>query len=80
MQGLYAGLAQAPGGFMEHLDAATTRLTPAALARVQDLQAEVTESARARSYYSISTGTQIGDPSAVPFLTPRVKKCLIHVL
>ena len=40
----------------------------------------VTESARARSYYSISTGTQIGDPSAVPFLTPRVKKCLIHVL
>ena len=38
------------------------------------------ESARACSYYSVSTGTQIGEPSAVPFLTPRVKKCLIHSL
>ena len=37
----------------------------------------VTESARACSYYSISTGTQIGEPSAVPFLTP---KCLTHSL
>ena len=32
--------------------------------------ADVTESARACSYYSISTGTQIGEPSAVPFLPP----------
>ena len=48
----------------------------------------VAESARAHSYYSISTGTQIGVPSAVPFLTPvsksvlytlcSVKKCRIH--
>ena len=28
---------------MEHLDANTTLLTPAALARVQDLQAEITK-------------------------------------
>ena len=50
--------------------------------------AEAAESARAHSYYSISTGTQIGEPSAVPFLTPvsksvsyticSVKKCLRH--
>ena len=54
----------------------------------EDIPAHVTESARAHSYYSISTGTQIGVPSAVPFLTPAsksalhtscsVKRCLIH--
>ena len=36
----------------------------------------VAESARAHSYYSISTGTQIGVPSAVPFLTPASKSVL----
>ena len=34
---------------------------------------KVTESARAHSYYSVSTGTQIGEPSAVPFWSPVSK-------
>ena len=41
-----------------------------------EMAAKVTESARAHSYYSISTGTQIGAPPAVPFLTPASKSVL----
>ena len=41
--------------------------------------APVTESARAHSYYSVSTGMQIGAPLAVPFLTP-VSKSVLYTL
>ena len=40
---------------------------------------EVAESARAHSYYSIRTGSQIGEPSAVPFVTP-VSKSVLYTL
>ena len=38
---------------------------------------EVTESARAHSYYSISTGTQTATPPGCTIFDPRVTKCLI---
>ena len=42
---------------------------------------EVTESARACSYYSISTGLQTGAPPGCTILThPRVKKCPNYTL
>ena len=42
----------------------------------KNYRAWVTESARACSYYPVSTGTQIGTHPAVPFLTPVSKSVL----